>query len=75
MATSIRLSPETEQRLDALASQTGRSKAFYLREMIERSLEDVEDYYLAVNVLERIRKGTEKVYSDAEMRISLGLDD
>ena len=75
MATSIRLSPETEQRLDALASQTGRSKAFYLREMIERSLEDVEDYYLAVNVLERIRKGEEKVYSDAEMRRSLGLDD
>ena len=75
MATSIRLSPETEQRLDALASRTGRSKAFYLREMIERSLEDVEDYYLAVNVLERIRKGEEKVYSDAEMRRSLGLDD
>ena len=36
MATSIRLSPETEQRLALLASQTGRTKAFYLREIIER---------------------------------------
>ena len=38
MATSIRLAPETEQRLDFLASQTGRTKAFYLREMIEQGL-------------------------------------
>jgi RHH-type rel operon transcriptional repressor/antitoxin RelB len=39
MATSIRLDPETEQRLDFLASQTGRTKAFYLREMIEQGIE------------------------------------
>ena len=51
MATSIRLSPEMEQRLDYLASQTGRAKAFYLRELIERGLEDMEDYYLGLDVL------------------------
>ena len=51
MATSIRLAPETEQRLDFLALQTGRTKAFYLREVIERGLEDMEDYYLAADVL------------------------
>ena len=38
MATSIRLAPETEQRLDYLASHTGRTKAFYLREIIEQML-------------------------------------
>ena len=47
MATSIRLAPETEQRLDYLASQTGRTKAYYLREIIDQGIEDVEDYYLA----------------------------
>ena len=31
MATSIQLTPDTEQRLDFLVAQTGRSKAFYLR--------------------------------------------
>lgn len=51
MATSVRLAPEIEQRLDFLASQTGRTKAFYLRELIERGLEDMEDYYLAADVL------------------------
>ena len=75
MATSIRLAPETERRLDFLAVRTGRTKAFYLRELIERGLADLEDYYLAADVLERIRKGSEKVYSTAEVRDALGLDD
>ena len=74
MPTSIRLSPEMEQRLDYLASQTGRTKAFYLRELIERGLEDMEDYYLAADVLERVRKGEEPVYSSEEVRAELGLD-
>jgi len=75
MATSIRLAPEIEQRLDFLASQTGRTKAFYLRELIERGLEDMEDYYLAADVLERLRKGQEKTHTAANVRADLGLDD
>lgn len=75
MVTSIRLAPEAEQRLDFLAAQTGRPKSFYLREMIERGLEDLEDYYLAAKVQERLRQGKEKVYSAAEVRKALDLDD
>ena len=75
MATSIRLDPEIEQRLNFLVSQTGRTKAFYLRELIERGLVDMEDYYLAADVLERVRKGREKVYTSEEVRRSLELDD
>lgn len=75
MATSIRLAPEVEQRLDYLAVQTGRTKAFYLREIIERGLEDMEDYYLAAAVLERVRKGEEQVHSLDEVEKSLGLAD
>ena len=75
MATSIRLAPETERRIDYLASQTGRTKAYYLREMIEQGIEEMEDYYLAADVLERIRKVQEKVHSSAEVRQDLGLED
>lgn len=75
MATSIRIAPDLEQRLDFLATQTGRTKAFYLRELIERGLEDLEDYYLAADVLERVRKGEEGVRSAAEVRTSLDLGD
>ncbi|MFB8831878.1 CopG family transcriptional regulator [Azotobacter sp. CWF10] len=75
MATSIRLAPEIEQRLDFLAANTGRTKAYYLREIIERGLDEMEDYYLAAEVLERVRKGQESVYSAEDVRKDLGLDD
>lgn len=75
MATSIRLSPETEQRLDFLAAHTGRTKAFYLREIIESGLDNLEDYYLAADILERVRKGQETIHSATEVRKNLGLDD
>ncbi|MBS3951680.1 DUF6290 family protein [Methylicorpusculum oleiharenae] len=75
MATSIRLSAEIEKRLDYLAGQTGRTKAFYLREIIEKGLDDMEDYYLATDVLERVRKGEERVYSLDEVENALGLAD
>jgi RHH-type rel operon transcriptional repressor/antitoxin RelB len=74
MPTSIRLAPEFEQRLTYLAQQTGRSKAYYLREIIEKGLAEMEDYYLAADVLERVRKGEEKVHSAADVRKELGLD-
>ena len=75
MATSIRLDPVTEQRLDRLATQTGRTKAYYLRELVTNGLDDLEDYYLAAATMERIRKGEEKVYSAEDIRKDLGLDD
>lgn len=74
MATSVRLDPGLEQRLDRLASLTGRTKAYYLRELVEKGLEDLEEYYLAAATMERVRKGEEKTYSAAEVRADLGLD-
>lgn len=73
MPTSIRLAPEIDRRLDFLASRTGRSKAYYLREIVERGLDEMEDYYLAIDVLERIRKGEEAVHSLDEVERELGL--
>lgn len=66
MPTSVRLSAEAEKRLEVLSAKTGRSKAYYLREMIERGLEEMEDYYLAAEVMERIRRGEEEVISSEE---------
>ena len=64
MASTIQLAPEAEQRIDYLVSKTGRTKGFFLGEIIKRGLEDVEDYYLAADLLEGVQKGTETVYSD-----------
>jgi RHH-type rel operon transcriptional repressor/antitoxin RelB len=73
MATSIRLDPATEQRLDHLAAQTGRTKAYYLRELVKNGLEDLEDYYLAAATMERVRKGEEPVHTLDDVERDLGL--
>jgi RHH-type rel operon transcriptional repressor/antitoxin RelB len=75
MAISLRLDPAIEQRLERLAVRTGRTKAYYLRELVTSGLDDLEDYYLADATMERVRKGEEKVYSAEQVRKDLGLDD
>lgn len=75
MATSIRLDPAIEQRLDKLAAQTGRTKAYYLRELVTNGLDDLEDYYLAAATMERVRKGEERVFTLEEAERDLGLAD
>ena len=64
---SIRLPEEIESRLERLAKQTGRTKSYYARAAILEKIEDMEDAYLAEQVLERIRKGGEKTVSSEEM--------
>ncbi|HWR68088.1 MAG TPA: DUF6290 family protein [Desulfomonilia bacterium] len=57
---AIRLPAEIEDRLDALAKATGRTKTFYAREAILEYLDDLEDVYLAEKRLEVIRAGRSK---------------
>ena len=75
MATSIRLEPAIEQRLDRLAQLTGRTKAYYLRELVTNGLDDLEDYYQAAATMDRVRKGDEIIYSAEQVRQHLGLAD
>jgi RHH-type transcriptional regulator, rel operon repressor / antitoxin RelB len=49
---ALRLPKDIEDRLDQLARRTGRTKSFYAREAIIEKIEDLEDYYVA---LERTR--------------------
>ena len=74
MAISIRLDPKTLSRIEELAQLTGRSKSYYLRELIESGLADMEDFYLADAALERVRKGQDKLVDSQVVRKELGLD-
>lgn len=69
----IRLPAETEQRLEALAKATGRTKSFYAREAIEAHLDVLEDIYLSERALENLKRGTDRVLSSEEFWH--GLDD
>jgi RHH-type rel operon transcriptional repressor/antitoxin RelB len=74
MATSVRLSPDLAARLDRLAQRTGRTKAFYLRQILESGIAEMEEYYLAHEVLARVRQGEEMTFPAAAVRGKLGLD-
>ena len=52
---SLRLDPDIGRRLDQLARKTGRTKSYYVRELIEANLEDLEDRYIAEARLEKRR--------------------
>ncbi|MFL0808069.1 MAG: TraY domain-containing protein [Oceanobacter sp.] len=50
---AVRLPSDIEQRIADLASRTGRTKTFYVREAIESHLDELEDKYLALDRLEK----------------------
>ena len=72
---AIRLPAEIEARLENLAKSTGRTKTFYAREAILEYLEDMEDLYLAEQVLADIQAGRSKTYTLEEVKNRLGLAD
>jgi RHH-type rel operon transcriptional repressor/antitoxin RelB len=75
MPTSVRLPEAAEKRLNALATATGRTKSFYIKEAILSQLDEMEDVYLAEKTLDRIRQGKEKTYTIEEVGRRLDLAD
>lgn len=74
MSTTIQLDPSIDARLEELARATGRSKDFYLNELIQQGLDELEDAYLGALEAERVRRGESSTRSlDAVMQ-DLGLD-
>lgn len=71
----IRLPMEIEQRLEALAQRTGRTKSYYAREAILAHLDDMEDAYLAESRLEEFLRSGEKATPLDDVERTLGLAD
>ncbi|CAG9178026.1 hypothetical protein LMG23992_03632 [Cupriavidus laharis] len=72
---AIRLPDEIEERLEALAKRTGRTKTFYAREAIVQHLDDLEDLYLADKIAARVHAGEESTVTLDELEARLGLAD
>ena len=72
---AIKLPPDIESRLAALAKNTGRTKTFYAREAILEHLDDLEDLYLAEQRLIDHLAGKSQTYTLEEVEQSLGLAD
>jgi RHH-type rel operon transcriptional repressor/antitoxin RelB len=72
---AIRLPEDIENRLDALARATGRSKTFYARQAILAHLDDLEDVYMADREIEALRAGQSSTRSLEEVMKRYGLAD
>lgn len=70
---TLRLPTEIEERLEALAKATGRTKGDYVREAILEHLEDLEDRYLAETSLEQLHCGELTLHHLDDVERELGL--
>jgi RHH-type transcriptional regulator, rel operon repressor / antitoxin RelB len=70
---AVRLDPDLEARLAAVAKRTGRSKSYYARQAIEDKIEELEDIALLEEALKTYDPSKNKPL-DQVMR-DLGLED
>lgn len=69
----LRLPDEIEERLTALARETGRTKSFYAREAILTYLDDLEDIYVVEKRMDGIRTGKTKLIPLEDVMAEYGL--
>jgi len=67
---SLRLPDDVHDRLNRLAEKTKRTKSSFIKEMIETSLEEYEEAYLA---LERLNEKNARYLTTEELEKELGL--
>jgi RHH-type rel operon transcriptional repressor/antitoxin RelB len=72
---AIRLPEEIEQRLEALAKRTGRTKSYYVRQAILEQLDDLEDFYLAEKAWQEVESGKGKLIPLEQIVKRYGLED
>ena len=70
---NFRANPQLKIRVENLAKQTKRPAAFYYNYLLDEYLDELEDIFLAEEVVKKIRSGKEKTYSLEETERELGL--
>lgn len=70
---NFRSNPQSKIRIERLAKMTKRPASFYYNYLLDEYLDDLEDIFLAEEVIKNIRSGKEKTYTLAEVEAELGL--
>ena len=71
---TLRLPEHMEQRLNHLATSTKRTKTFFIREALERTLSDMEDAYLAETAYEEFKMSGEQAIPLTDVMREYGLE-
>lgn len=72
---NVRLGNHLENRLAELAELTARSKTFYMKEALQKYLDEYEEELMILHTRDRIKKGLERTYTLEEVEEMLGLKD
>lgn len=70
---NFRSNPQSKIRVERLAKMTKRPASFYYNFLLDEYLDDLEDIFLAEEVIKNIRSGKEKTYTLDEVEAALGL--
>ena len=70
---NFRADDDLNTRLERLVKLTGRSKTFYVRAAVTAHIDDLEDIYLADQVMERLDSNVEILHSLEDVEQELGL--
>lgn len=71
---SVRLSTELNQRLTALAGRSGKTKSYYIQQLLSEHIDDLEDACLAFERIEKSRGNGETLLTLEEVKKALDLD-
>jgi RHH-type transcriptional regulator, rel operon repressor / antitoxin RelB len=72
---NLRISEGLAHRLEHLANATHRSKSYYVKKALEDCIEDFEDFYLAIDSLEKVKSGKSKTWSQEDLEARRDLED
>jgi RHH-type transcriptional regulator, rel operon repressor / antitoxin RelB len=67
---TVRLPADMEEKLNKITEATRRPKSFYIKEALERYLDEMEDFYIA---LDRLSQPGSKYYTTEEVKKELDL--
>ena len=70
---NFRSNPQSKIRVERLAKITKRPASFYYNYLLDEYLDDLEDIFLAEEVIKNVRSGKERTYSLAEVESELDL--
>jgi RHH-type rel operon transcriptional repressor/antitoxin RelB len=70
---SLRVDDEIYNQLDSLSKKSGINKTKFLKQALLEYMEDREDYFLAIEALEDLKSGRDKIVSWDEVQKELGL--
>lgn len=70
---TFRLSPDLKARVDNLAKKTNRSSSYFYNQLVTDHIDELEDIYDCLAIIENVKKGKEKTVPLEKVMADYGL--